>query len=325
MSAQIVAMMDEAIPTVFPSAQLLVVDRGKTVLAHAAGAAKLGTRFDLASLTKPLCTAALVLRYLERGKLSLSDRPRPDCTIEQLLSHAGGLLPVRELGVASEPSPAMRRQVVENARTEPLVGVPGAQSIYSDLGYILLGDELERISGHRLDALFHADLAESLGADVGFGPIIGNVAPTEDGLQGTVHDGNARAMQGVAGHAGLFGDVAAVNTLIGDWVAAFHGRPSSLPSAWVQRAWQNAGIPGSSWGLGWDHPAAEGSSAGSLWSREGVGHLAFTGCSIWIDPARERWVILLSNRVHPTRANEAIKKFRPVLHDAITSELDARG
>jgi CubicO group peptidase (beta-lactamase class C family) len=321
MLAGVPALLDAAVPSVFPAAQLLVADQGQVVLTHAAGDASLTTRFDLASLTKPLCTAALVLRALDEGRMQPDDRPRPDCTIEQLLCHSAGLVAVRALADAEQPSMAMRAAAVEAARREPAVYLAGTQSIYSDLGYILLGDALERAYGQRLDALFIDRLATPLGAALGFGPVDGDVAPTEGALRGVVHDDNARAMLGVAGHAGLFGNVCAVSTLIADWVAAWHGRASSLPASWVRRAWRNAGIPGSTWGLGWDHPSAQGSSAGSRWPRDGVGHLAFTGCSIWIDPARERWVVLLSNRVHPTRTNENIKQFRPQLHDAVMAAL----
>jgi CubicO group peptidase (beta-lactamase class C family) len=90
----------------------------------------------------------------------------------------------------------------------------------------------------------------------------------------------------------------------------------------VRRFWHPSGVPGSTWCLGWDRPSPGASSAGARWPRDGVGHLGFTGCSLWIDPPRARWVVLLSNRVHPTRANDAIKAFRPVLHDAVVAALD---
>lgn len=320
----VIALMEAAVPSVFPAAQLLVVEAGREALLHVAGDARPGTVFDLASLTKPLCTAALVMQSIAQGLLRLDERPRPECTIEQMLCHAAGLLPVRALGDAERPSPAMRAAVVEAAREEPLVYPAGTQSVYSDLGFILLGDALERAHGRRLDQLFRDELAGPLGAALSFGPVSGDVAPTEGTLRGIVHDDNARAMQGVAGHAGLFGDARAVSRLVADWVAAWHDEPSRLSPALVRRAWKHVGVPGSTWGLGWDHPSAVGSSAGDRWPRHGVGHLAFTGCSIWVDPARRRWVVLLSNRVHPSRGNEAIKQFRPRLHDAIAQSLDER-
>ena len=320
--AAVDGLLAEAVGPVFPSAQLLVVDGGRELYARAVGAASLGTRFDLASLTKPLCTAALVLRLVERGRLGLDERPRPEATVRELLRHAGGLPAWRLLADPAAPSPGERVRAIEAARAEPLAYAPGTRSVYSDLGFILLGDAVERAGGAPLDRLFADELAAPLGADVRFGPIGGDVAPTEGDLRGVVHDENCRAMGGVGGHAGLFGDARAVGRLVADWVAAWHAEPARVPAALVKEAFAAPAIPGSTWGLGWDHPSPEGSAAGARWVRTGVGHLAFTGCSIWIDPPRRRWVVLLSNRVHPTRTNETIRSLRPRLHDAIVAALD---
>jgi len=320
--AAVEALLEAAVGPVFPAAQLLVADGGEERCARAVGAATLATRFDLASLTKPLCTAALALRLIERGALSFEERPQIEASLAQLLSHSGGLIGVRPLADPTQPTEATRAQAIEAARTEPLVYAPGTRSLYSDLGYILLGDAIERAAGARLDRLFVDELAGPLGTSVAFGPVAGEVAPTEDGLVGVVHDDNARAMLGVAGHAGLFGDVRAVSVLVRAWVEAWHGDRLCLEPALVRRAFGSAGVPGSTWGLGWDHPSAEGSSAGDRWPRDGVGHLAFTGCSVWIDPPQRRWVILLSNRVHPSRSNNAIRLFRPRLHDQVLAALD---
>ncbi len=312
---RIARLMDSAVGVVFPSAQVVVVEEGRERLAHAAGTT-LEQPFDLASLTKPLCTAALVLRRVHAGALSFADRPRPESTIEQLLAHAGGVPAVLPLGDPAHPSAAMRRACIERARTVALDHAPGTRSVYSDLGYILLGDAVER-TGSALDRAFASEVAR--GASVAFGPCAG-AAPTE-GPTGVVHDDNAKAMCGVSGHAGLFGDARAVSTLIAAWVDAWHGETSTFDPALVRRAWEPAGVPGSTWGLGWDHPSPTSSSAGTAWPSTGVGHLAFTGCSVWIDPPRRRWVVLLSNRVHPTRSNERIKAFRPALHEAVVNVL----
>ncbi len=321
--AEVEALLAAGVGSVFPAAQLLVADGGVTVLRSTVGAASPHTRFDLASLTKPLCTAALVLRLVDRGLLSFDDRPRPECTVRQLLAHAGGLPGWRALVEAgTAPSREAYARGVEAARREPLEYAPGTRSIYSDLGYVLLGDAIERATGARLERRFAEEIAAPLDAEIEFGPLEGNVAPTEHGLFGRVHDDNARMMGGAAGHAGLFGHADACDLLVRAWVAAFHGEPSILPGALVRESFGPPAHPSSTWGLGWDHPSAEGSSAGERWPRTGVGHLAFTGCSIWIDPPRRRWVILLTNRVNPTRANEAIKAFRPQLHDAISAALD---
>jgi serine-type D-Ala-D-Ala carboxypeptidase len=315
------ALLESAVGVVFPSAQLVVVDAGRPWYARAVGAATPQTRFDLASLTKPLSTMAIALRLLARGAISFNARPRPEATIEQLMCHAGGLPGWRALGDPDAPSEEMRRSVVEAARKEPLEYPPGTKSIYSDLGFILLGDALERASSKRLDQLFAEEVAQPLVVEVGF-RAGDDVMPTEVPLRGVVHDENARAMGGVAGHAGLFGHAGDVSTLVAAWVDAFHGEDRWLDPRLVRRAFALAGIPSSTWGLGWDHPSAVGSSAGARWPRDGVGHLAFTGCSIWIDPPRRRWVVLLSNRVHPTRDNDAIRAFRPRLHDAVLAALE---
>jgi CubicO group peptidase (beta-lactamase class C family) len=125
----------------------------------------------------------------------------------------------------------------------------------------------------------------------------------------------------VAGHAGLFSTARDVAKLAMALVGAWHGQPSIVATESVRRFWSPSGVPGSTWCLGWDRPAASGSSAGDLWPKDGVGHLGFTGCSLWLDPGHGRAVVLLSNRVHPTRANERIKAFRPLLHDAIVQAL----
>jgi CubicO group peptidase (beta-lactamase class C family) len=291
-------LLRDAVGRVFPSAQLLVLDGGQVVLEQAAGDCDRDTLFDLASLTKPLCTATLVMRE----RLPLDARLRPGITVELALCHATGLPAWKLLGDS-------REAVLERVRAEPLERPPGSASVYSDLGFILLGAWLEAKLGP-LDASFRRKIAPGL--EIGFGPRAPErCAPTEGGLRGVVHDENARAMGGVAGHAGLFGharDVAAlVLSLLGDHDPRF---------------WRPSGVPGSTWCLGWDRPSATGSSAGARWPRDGVGHLGFTGCSMWLDPPRGRAVILLSNRVHPSRANDRIKAFRPQLHDAVVEALD---
>jgi hypothetical protein len=171
-------------------------------------------------------------------------------------------------------------------------------------------------------------------------------SPAREPLSGEVHDDNARAMLGVSGHAGLFGTLAAVGRLAGALLDTYHrldtpsARALGIDPDLLRVAWarpdlrpQAGHAAGSTWGLGWDHPsplspdASSPSSAGTLWPREGVGHLGFTGCSIWIDPgfvrARALVAVFLSNRVCVATPAEAaatqagIKRLRPALHDAI--------
>jgi CubicO group peptidase (beta-lactamase class C family) len=143
-------------------------------------------------------------------------------------------------------------------------------------------------------------------------------------LCGEVHDDNAYAMGGVAGHAGLFAAARDVDTLLCRLKACWAGSDDFLPPALVREFWtRDATIPSSTWALGWDTPAATGSAAGSQFSANTIGHLGFTGTSCWMDLDRDRHVILLSNRVHPSRDNNAIKEFRPMIHDLINQALAA--
>ena len=315
-------LMDESVGAVFPAAQLAVVDGGVTVLDEAVGACRPDTIFDVASLTKALATTTLAMRLVARGTLSLDDEVRPGVPIRLLLCHAGGLPPWRPFYMTCAGQPDERRAIVEAARAEPLESEPGTKSAYSDLGFILLGDAIERAGGARLDEQWAA-----LGVSgATYHPDPARCAPTEGELRGVVHDDNCRAMGGVAGHAGLFATAADVSLVAAKLVGAWHGTgagdESLVEHEVIRRFWSPAGIANSTWCLGWDRPAPKGSSAGTRWPATGVGHLGFTGCSLWIDPPGRRWVVLLSNRVYPTRANEAIKALRPRLHDAIVAALD---
>jgi CubicO group peptidase (beta-lactamase class C family) len=305
------------------------------------------TVYDLASLTKPLVTGLLAMRAVGDGRLRLDEalRPaRPSTTVGLTLCHAGGFAAHRRFFErVPQTAPDRRAQLVALAAAEPLEYVPGARSIYSDLGFILLGDRLEQLAGARLDAQAHA-LFAALGlpslrfADPALpAPFAGRaLAATQRCpvrgrvLLGEVDDLNAWAMVGVAGHAGLFGDAADVaalaHTLCAAWRdAAPAGGAPLVPGPVLRAFWTAQGIPGSQWRLGWDGPAPAGSLAGEVISRQAVGHLAFTGCSLWIDPARETFVLVLANRVHPTpRDDPRFRALRPAINDAALSDLGYR-
>jgi CubicO group peptidase (beta-lactamase class C family) len=223
-----------------------------------------------------------------------------------------------------------------------LAYVPGTQSLYSDLGFMLLGDLVERGFADGLDKLAERLLFAPLGAHgLGFAgsrALAGRtLAPTEDCpvrggmLLGQVHDLNAFAMGGVAGHAGLFGNAADLLALADALCAAWRdvgadGRAPVVPGEVLRLFWQPAGIPGSTWRLGWDGPSAMGSLAGDRLSRQAVGHLGFTGCSLWIDPRQEISIVLLSNFVHPTvHKDPRFRSLRPAIHDAILDDAGYRG
>jgi CubicO group peptidase (beta-lactamase class C family) len=295
------------------------------------------TIYDLASLTKALVTSLLAMRAVAAGRLALTDPllaadPAGDApTLGQTLAHAGGFVAHRWFHERALAAPAPRARMVELAAAEPRAYPPGTRSIYSDLGFILLGDRLERLAGARLDvqagelfrplALRALRFADSRmpwpcpGDEVAASqrcPFRGRV------LVGEVDDLNCWAMDGVSGHAGLFGRAADVAALAHGLCAAWRdSAPALVPGPVLRAFWTPAGIPGSTWRLGWDGPAATGSLAGDRISRRAVGHLAFTGCSLWIDPERETFVLVLTNRVHPTpRDDSRFRVLRAAINDA---------
>jgi CubicO group peptidase (beta-lactamase class C family) len=349
-----------------PGLVFLVAASGQTVFHEAFGARQVYPRhlpalpdtvYDVASLTKAVVTTVLAMQEVGAGRLSLDARAaelvpevggpgRDGITVRQLLSHASGLPAHRPFWKQAAASPAERLAIERLAAREPLEHPPGTRAVYSDLGFIVLGWLLERLTGARLDALFRERIATPLGlAATTFVSLADpeakaqllaahSVAATQisadrHGLVlGEVDDANAFAMGGVAGHAGLFSTAAELAAIAAALIAAWRGRAAAIGGGLVEtdvirQFWSPSGVPGSTWRLGWDGPAASGSQAGQRLSRAAVGHLAFTGCSLWIDPAREITVVLLSNRVHPAiPTDDRFRRFRPALHDAA---LDALG
>ncbi len=356
---------------VFPGAQLAVRLRGELVCVVTAGRlsseppglpVQATTIYDLASLTKPLVTVTSVLLLIQRAKVALEDpvqevlaelhgAPIGQATVRDLLTHRSGLpgwrpfykqLDARDMvsGLPGGDQPA-KQHVLEMIRDEPLIYVRGERSLYSDLGFMLLGFLVERLSGMALDLWCEEAIVRPLQADPMMfrptagraqsdvvGPIVdvSRIAPSEQDewrnrlLRGEVHDENAAAMGGVAGHAGLFGTAESVLAVSGAWLRGYYGRESILERELVgQFTTRHESAARSSWALGWDTPSAP-SSSGSSFSERSFGHLGYTGTSLWIDPSCELEVVLLSNRVHPSRRNEKIKVFRPLIHDLVYRE-----
>jgi CubicO group peptidase (beta-lactamase class C family) len=336
----------------------LLVTAGRLSVEPGAEAVRNSTIYDLASLTKPLATVTSVLLLVQAGKLELDaaiggilielkGAPIGAATLRDLLSHRSGLPGWRPLyerlnaeGLAwggAEPS-VVRQAVLRLISAEPLAYETGRQNLYSDLGFILLGIAVERASGYLLDEYFDVAVAKPLGAQqlcfhragaaspppwTGFDA---SVAVTEWDhwrkrlLKGEVHDENAAAMGGVAGHAGLFGTAQSVLAISGAWLQGFRGSCSALGHKLVREFTARQSRPsGSSWALGWDTPTAP-SSSGTHFSAESFGHLGFTGTSLWVDPEQSLEVVLLTNRVHPNRKNDAIRAFRPMIHDLVYRE-----
>ena len=290
------------------------------------------TVYDLASLTKVLCTTTLALTLVEGGAVGLDDAVREWCpewtgadrqsvTVRHLLEHASGLPAHRPYYERCRGRAAYEQAIA----VEPLDYAPGTRSVYSDVGFILLGLILERAGGATLDAQFGRWRDTALGAEVAarFLPPAAwraRVAPTEFDawrgrpLCGEVHDENAAALGGVAAHAGLFGTAAAVGACARWWMDA--GRRSSVAAAFMRRG----AVAGSSRALGWDTMLPT-SSCGTRMSPSAVGHTGFTGTSLWIDPPRDSYVVCLSNRVHPSRDGDAMVRVRPAIHDAVADDL----
>ena len=273
------------------------------------------TLFDLASLTKPLATATSVMILLEQGKLKLLDRVArhlPDfgqngkdaITIEHLLLHTSGLLADNPL----EDYRDGRKKALERIYRLRPRAEPGQQFLYSDVGFIVLGELVERLSGEALDVFARKHIFAPLGLrETTFRPgkrLAERAAPTqkrgEHWMRGEVHDPRAYLLGGVAGHAGLFSTA--------DEVAIFaqmilkggsYGGQRILKPETVRLMTTPRPIPGGQRALGWDVRTRFSSNRGEGFSKHGFGHTGFTGTSIWIDPDNQMAVIFLSNRVHP--------------------------
>jgi len=335
---------------VFPGAVLLVARDDAVMLHDAWGIADLETQqpvttntvFDLASLTKPLATALAAMRLVQAGALSLETplgRVLPEMTktdkgavtVRQLLSHCSGWpawQPYYEV-LRDDPHDIRRERLKALLAAEPLTAAPGATWRYSDLDYLALGLMLEAVGGLRLDRLADQEIYAPLGIrDLFFNPLdetpaARDYAATERCpwrgcvLCGAVHDDNAYVLNGVAGHAGLFGTAGGVWNLLRALRRIYAGDVETpwLSRSWVRTLWTRT--TRSDWTLGFDMPSLEGSSSGRHFSANSVGHLGFTGTSFWLDLDRRIAVVLLTNRVHPSRSNSRIRQFRPRIHDEI--------
>ncbi len=304
------------------------------------------TIYDVASLTKPIVTTTAIMRLVQGGELSL-DAPvvrfvpewaaaaksdpdpswRARVTVRMLLLHDSGLPAHRDFFLQAKTPEAVLARIM----AEPLVREPGKEIEYSDLGFILLGQIVERLTGDPLDENAQ-DIFERLQMKNSlFKPpknLRSRIAPTEEDttyrkrlLQGEVHDENAYALGGVAGHAGLFstaGDIAEfAQMMLNGGIYAQH---RILRRSTINQFTARETIGTSARALGWDVPV-QPSSSGQYFSAKSYGHTGFTGTSLWIDPERNLFVILLTNRVNPTRENEKIRQVRPALHDAVFESL----
>ncbi len=313
------------------------------------------TVFDLASLTKPLATTIAVLMLVRDRRLDLDERVnrylphfgvfgKSPVTTRHLLNHSSGLAAHRPyfreaagLGrmnfIGSREARAWVYDQVQRERPESPIGT---RVEYSDLGFMVLGQLVENASAMSLDQFCHRRIfAPARLEALGFIDLTmvraGRVEPVSDRIAATstcnwrkktlcgeVEDENCWLMAGVAGHAGLFGTAKDVDRLASLIEAAGRGQGNLLPQELVQEMWTVDGaVGGSTRTLGWDTPAQKNSSAGSRMSPSTVGHLGFTGTSLWLDLEKRIHIVLLTNRVHPSRENNRIREGRPRIHDLV--------
>ena len=314
---------------------------GRLSIAPNAPRTREDTVFDLASLTKVLATAPLVIRMVERGGLGLDDpislhaplwrhnEASSPVTLRDLLAHCSGLPAHAPLFRDRSGRAAFEQAICAT----PLDYEPRSASVYSDLGFILLGFILENTAP--LPLQFDTLMRQMGGIqDLQFHPPDvwrGRTAPTQDDewrgrlLVGEVDDSNAWALGGAAGHAGLFGTAGSVGECARHLLQVLDGRSGAFGrDTLLTFITRRTDVPGSSRALGWDTMVPT-SSCGTRMSPRAFGHTGFTGTSLWVDPEPGVYVVLLTNRVHPTPANEAIKAVRPALHDAVMEDVIALG
>jgi serine-type D-Ala-D-Ala carboxypeptidase len=365
------SILESAITTrAFPAASIAVTRAGKLIALKSfshfvykddagapllAGLARSGdfevnvsTLFDLASVTKVVATTTMVMILYERGLLELDapiigtipeflvdscgepDPRRQEITFRMLLAHSSGLPAYEKLFLKAHT----RDELLRAAFTTPLVVDPGARADYSDIGFIILGQALERIArvqdDDTLDIFCRREIFGPLGmTHTTFNPpaeMRAKIPPTANDtafrkqiVQGFVQDENAFILGGVAGHAGLFStaeDLArfAHAMLLG-------GSPILRPETVALFTRRESFPAGTSRALGWDTPSAP-SQSGKFFGPKSYGHLGYTGASLWIDPDRELSITLLTNRTWPDCSNQSIKQIRPEFHDAIIAAMD---
>ena len=329
-----------------PGAVVLVLNQGKVVYKQAFGNKSVDpitepmttdTIFDLASLTKPIATGTSIFKLVEAGKLRLSDKVKlhlPELTspawetitLEHLLTHTSGL----PAGNASSDYKEGVTQAIKKINELKLLAPPGERFTYSDIGFIMLGEIVERTSGKPLDQFSRDQIFLPLGMkETSYNPsetLKPRIAPTQkekDGmLRGVVHDPRARLLKGVAGHAGLFStadDLALYANMILN-----PDNSKGLSHASIRTMTQARAVPNGWRTFSWDCDTAFSSNRGELFPKGSTfGHTGFTGTSIWFDPASQTAVIFLSNRVHPEGKGDATP-VRNKVATIVASALDGK-
>ena len=338
----------------FPGCAFGVLAGGEVVLADALGSFTFesdaapvtpDTVFDIASLTKVVSTTAIAMIIYQRGDLLLDTavgdllpgfvigRANSELarriTLRHLLAHNSGLPGYVEFFRTARTASALLRACL----ALPVDAPPGQRAEYSDPGFILLGKALEILTGESLAGTARKEIFEPLGMTATrFRPPRPQwelIPPTEIDsefrhrtIQGEVQDENAWVLDGIAGHAGLFSNVPDLLRFAGAVLSSYSGSGAStlFQRETVELFAQRQPPDGSSRALGWDTPSAE-SSAGKHFSVRSIGHLGYSGCSLWIDLEASLGAVLLTNRTWPDRKNQAIRQVRPAFHDAVRESL----
>lgn len=343
-SAAFRILADAIADKVFPGASVAVLHHAQLVALRGFGRYTYAphstpviaeTIFDIASVSKVLATTTAAAILYEAGKLQLDtlvadfspefrseDLRRSDVSLRALLTHTSGLPAYKKLFLETRD----RGELLRLACTTPLEADPGSRTEYSDIGFIILGDILEKLAGEPLDRFCRREVFTRLGlSNTCFNPqpeFRSQIAPTAEDkkfrhkiIQGEVNDENAWVMKGVAGHAGVFSTAYDLALFAHRWLS---GGSPILKAATVAEFTRQQ--PDTSRALGWDRPTPP-SSSGKYFSPSSFGHLGFTGTSLWCDPERQLAIVLLTNRTWPDASNQAIKQVRPRFHDAIAEAL----
>jgi len=296
--------------------------------------------FDLASLTKPLVVSLLVMCLCDQGKLAINDNVYKffgaksgdwgQVTVVSLLQHISGLpahKPYYEL-LINERRPKIKEKLVDLILAETFSASREGKEVYSDLGYMLLGSIIEKASGEELAAYWSKKIGQPLGlTEELFFPSEASIMGASyvstgrclwsgEELLGIVHDDNCRSIGGISGHAGLFGTVVGVMSLLETLLKNYSGLDNNLPcdsKKYLSRAGQNGGR----WIFGFDTPSGENSTSGRHFSRNSIGHLGFTGTSFWVDLTRNIAIVLLTNRVKTGGSIAKMRLFRSRFHDLV--------
>jgi CubicO group peptidase (beta-lactamase class C family) len=332
---------------VFASGQQLVVESlGRFTYEPESPVVEPGTVYDVASLTKVAVTTALAMLLYQQGDLDL-EMPLGDLlpgfvvgrepgsaarrvTLRHLLAHNSGLPGYVEFFCTAQTPAALFRACLEL----PLEAEPGTRAEYSDPGFILLGKALEVLKHESLVPWAGREIFEPLGMNhTGFCPpadVRALIPPTEEDttlrmrrIQGEVQDENAWLLKGAVGHAGLFSNVPDLLLFAAEILAAARGNGCLFDPSTIEVFSQRQVPPTGCRALGWDTPSPS-SSAGRHFSPHSIGHLGYSGCSLWIDLDARIAAVLLTNRTWPDRNSQLIREIRPTFYDAVREELSSR-